>query len=111
MEPETMQQEYVEQREGAFFVTGTRVSLDSIVCAFREGESPETILQNFDTLRPAQVYGAIAFYLENQPSIDAYLIRQQQHVDEMRRKADPLPAGLRARLEAAREQLHAGRSE
>jgi uncharacterized protein (DUF433 family) len=106
-----MPQEYVEQREGAFFVAGTRISLDSIVYAFREGESPETILQNFDTLRAAQVYGAIAFYLENQPSIDAYLIEQQRRVDEMRRKAAPLPAGLRGRLEAAREQLHAVRSE
>ena len=106
-----MPQEYVEQREGAFFVAGTRVSLDSIVYAFREGESPETILQNFDSLRPAQVYGAIAFYLENQPCIDAYLVKQQRRVDEMRRNAAPLPASLRSRLEAARQQLHAGRSE
>lgn len=106
-----MAQEYVEQREGCFFVAGTRVSLDSIVHAFREGESPETILQNFDTLNLAQVYGAITFYLENQPSIDAYLLRQQQLVDEMRSRAAPLPSELRARLDAAREQLHRGRSE
>lgn len=106
-----MPKEYVEQRDGAFFVAGTRVSLDSIVYAFREGESPETILQNFDTLKLAQVYGAITFYLENQSSLDAYLLEQQQRVDEMRRKAAPLPPELRARLEAAREQLHAGRSE
>ena len=106
-----MPQEYVEQCDGAFFVAGTRVSLDSIVYAFREGESPETILQNFDTLRLGQVYGAIAFYLENQPSIDACLVTQQRRVDEMRRAAAPLPANLRSRLEAAREQLLTGRSE
>jgi len=106
-----MAQEYIEQRDGFLFVAGTRVSLDSIVHAFREGESPETILQNFDSLSLAQVYGAITFYLENQPSIDSYLLRQQQRADEMRRHAAPLPSDLRARLEAARERLHRGRSE
>jgi len=106
-----MAQEYVEQRDGFFFIAGTRVSLDSIIHAFREGESPETILQNFDTLTLAQVYGAITYYLENQAPIDVYLLRQQQRVDEMRRDASPLPSDLRARLDAAREKLHRGRSE
>ena len=32
--------------------------------SFTEGESPETILQSFPTLTLAQVYGAIAYYLE-----------------------------------------------
>jgi hypothetical protein len=35
--------EYVEEREGCYYVTDSRVSLDSIVYAFRRGESPETI--------------------------------------------------------------------
>jgi len=35
------------------------------------GLSPEAILGEFETLNLAQVYGAIAFYLENQAAIDA----------------------------------------
>ena len=35
--------EYVEQRNGGFYITGTRVSLDSTVYSFKAGDSPETI--------------------------------------------------------------------
>ena len=41
----------IEQRDGNYYIAGTRVSLDSIVHAFRQGESPETICQNFEVLR------------------------------------------------------------
>jgi hypothetical protein len=81
------------------------------VYAFREGQSPESILEDFDTLTLEQVYGAITFYLANQPSMDAYLVTQKQRIDEMKRHAKGLPSDLRARLEGAREQLHAGRSD
>lgn len=39
--------DYIEQREGGYYVASTRVSLDSLVYAFRGGESPETIQQNY----------------------------------------------------------------
>ena len=56
-----MSKEYIEQRGANYYVFGTRVSLDSIVHAFRRGESPETICQNFELLDLESVYGAIAF--------------------------------------------------
>ncbi len=65
-----MAKDYVEERNGGLYVAGTRVSLDSIVQCFREGLSPETIAGEFDTLTLAQVYGAIAHYLDNQAAID-----------------------------------------
>jgi uncharacterized protein (DUF433 family) len=34
-------QNYVEERDGGYYIAGTRVSLDSIVHAFQDGESPE----------------------------------------------------------------------
>ena len=40
-----MHSEYIEQRNGGFYVAGTRVSLDSIVYSFKSGDSPETIRQ------------------------------------------------------------------
>jgi uncharacterized protein (DUF433 family) len=58
-----MSKDYIEQRESACYVVGTRISLDSIVYAFRRGDSPETICQNFELLTLEQVYGAIAYYL------------------------------------------------
>ncbi len=104
-----MAKEYVEERNGGFYVAGTRVSLDSIVHAFRRGESPETICQNFELLRLEEVYGAVAYYLANQAEIDAYLLRQDQKWAEGRRDAEPLPNGLRERLMRARDEMHTAR--
>ena len=105
-----MAKEYVEERNGGLYVAGTRVSLDSIVQCFNDGMSPETILGEFDTVTLAQVYGAIAHYLENQAAVDVYRVRQKQRSEQMRQAAEPLPADLRKRLDAAREQLQSGRS-
>jgi uncharacterized protein (DUF433 family) len=101
-----MAKEYIEQRDGNYYVAGTRISVDSIVHAFRRGESPETICQNFELLRLEEVYGAIAYYLANQPEIDAYLIRQNEKWAEGRLNADPLPTDLRERLMRARDEPH-----
>lgn len=106
-----MAREYVEERNGGYYVAGTRVSLDSIVQCFNEGLSPEAILGEFETLTLAQVFGAIAFYLENQPAIDSYRMRQMQRFEAVRRGSKPLPDELRQRLDSAREQLHSTRSE
>jgi uncharacterized protein (DUF433 family) len=58
--------EYFEERDGNYYVTGTRISLDSIVRAFRRGEPPETICENFEFLDLEKVYGAIAYYRANE---------------------------------------------
>jgi uncharacterized protein (DUF433 family) len=68
-----MAKEYVEKRNGGFYIAGSRVSLDSIVYEFRNGSSPESIAQSFPVLRLEEVYGGITFYLANQPEIDEYL--------------------------------------
>jgi uncharacterized protein (DUF433 family) len=73
-----MNQAYVETRNGDYFVAGTRVSLDSIVYAFRRGASPETIRNSFPTLTLEQVYGAVAFYLSKQSEIDEYLRKSEE---------------------------------
>jgi uncharacterized protein (DUF433 family) len=104
-----MAKEYIEERDGNYYVADTRISLDSIVYAFRRGESPETICQNFELLRLEAVYGAIAYYLANLADIDAYLIRRNEKWEEGRRNADPLSADLRERLMRARDELHAAR--
>ena len=100
---------YIEDRNGSYYVAGTRISLDSIVHAFHRGESPETICQNFELLRLEEVYGAIAYYLANQADIDAYMVLQNEKWAQERRNAEPLPADLRERLMRARDELHTTR--
>src|SRR5258708_8525576 len=73
--------EYIEQRNGGFYVAGTRVSLDSIVYAFKAGDSPETIRQNFSSLSLEQVYGAIAFYLAHEQEVDANIREGETEIE------------------------------
>ena len=88
-----MNSEYVERREDGYAVTGSRVSLDSIVYAFVSGESAESIAQAFPLLTLEQVYGAITFYLAHRDEIDRYLAQQRREFDAARetaRDSDPM---------------------
>ena len=102
-----MQSQYIDQRDGGYYVAGTRISLDSVVYSFNRGNSPGRILEQFPLIeKPAKVYGAIAFYLEHQSAIDAYLDARKSEFEAS--KGPPLSEtnpGLWARLEAARARL------
>jgi uncharacterized protein (DUF433 family) len=100
-------QEYVEARDGGFYVAGSRVSLASIIYAFRDGGSPETIRQNFPSLSLAQVYGALAFYLNHPEESEAYLQRLKRTFEELEQKGQPPSEELQERLERARQRLFA----
>src|ERR1700690_986793 len=95
--------EHVERRNGGYYVAGTRVSLDSLVYAFREGESPEAIPQNFPSLTLEQVYGAIPYYLGHQADVDANIREGEEELD---RSVPPLSQSrpeLYARLQKTLE--------
>jgi len=95
-----MSKEYIEERSGALYVKGTKVSLASVVLAFREGAAPETILQDLPALASLEnVYGAI---LANQAKVEKYLEAQAEEWEKFRKSADPLPPSLTARLEGSR---------
>jgi len=101
--------EYVERREGAYRIGGTRVSLDSVVYAFLRGASPESIAQSFPVLSLEEVYGAIAFYLGHQDEIDAYLQEGEREFEVLRQQARQSNPLLYRKLEEARQQLPATR--
>ena len=94
--------EYIEEREGGLYVTGSRVSLASIVFAFQQGGSPETIRQNFPSLSLAQVYGAIAYYLDHPSESQRYLAGLQDKWDRLEQAGRAPSAQMQERLDAAR---------
>ncbi len=85
---------------GVLRIAGTRVSLDSVVIAFQEGHSPESIRQQYPALTLEAVYGALTYYLANRESVDAYLRYQDQVWAEARREADSHPSPVVERLRA-----------
>jgi uncharacterized protein (DUF433 family) len=100
---------YVRQDEhGALRVGATRVPLDSIVAAFDQGHSAETIAQQYPSLSLEEVYGAIAYYLANMHEVDQYLCRQDEVWRQWREKAEAVtgPAVQRLRRQAAKSEAN-----
>src|SRR5258705_11663184 len=87
-----MSKEYVEQRDRGYWIAGKRISLDSVVYAFRDGAATESILRSFPLLTLEEIYGAITFYLSHQEQIDTYLSDGEIEFEQQRqreRESDP----------------------
>jgi uncharacterized protein (DUF433 family) len=95
---------YIEQRESGYWVAGTRISLDSVVYSFLDGESPESIAQNFPLLSLEQVYGAIAFYLANREFVDAYLEAGEAEFQRLQESCKDKNSLLYQKLKVAQAQ-------
>jgi uncharacterized protein (DUF433 family) len=85
-------------------VGGTRVTLDTLVAAFRQGASAETIADQYPSLQLADVYTVLGYYLRHQAEVDDYLERRRQHAAQVRQgnEARFSPIGVRDRLLARR---------
>lgn len=90
--------------DGVARVGCTRVSLDSVAWAFRSGETPEGIAEQFPTLALADVYSVLGWYLRHRAEADAYLAEREVEAARLREEveADFPPTGLRGRLLARR---------
>jgi uncharacterized protein (DUF433 family) len=95
---------YIEERNGGLYVSDTGVSLDSVVIRFQEGASPDKIVQSFPTLKLSQVYGVIAYYLENEKTINDYIAEGERQLEQSATPLSQTNPELYARLEAARRQ-------
>jgi uncharacterized protein (DUF433 family) len=83
---------YVEERDGGYYICGTRISLASVVYAYLDGHPVEGIQDSYPLLTQEQIHGALAFYLGHRAEIEAYLGEQRQRYErarQMTRDADP----------------------
>ncbi|MGD0899992.1 MAG: DUF433 domain-containing protein [Thermoguttaceae bacterium] len=95
----------LEQGEdGVIRVGGTRVTLDTIVTAYQQGEPPETIADQYPSVSLPDVFAVIGFYLRHRNEVEGYLAQERQRADAVRRKHDARfpQEGLRDRLLARR---------
>ena len=106
-----MHSDYIEQRDGGYYVAGTRISLDSVVYAFNRGDSPERILEEFPLLdKLSRVFGAIAFYLDHKADIDKYLEETEREFEASgipMERANPV---LWAKIQRARVNIGESRA-
>ncbi|MBW4554234.1 MAG: DUF433 domain-containing protein [Aphanocapsa sp. GSE-SYN-MK-11-07L] len=97
---------YIDQRGTGYWLEGTRISLDSVVYSFLNGESPESIAQNFPLLSLEQVYGAIAFYLANREFVDTYLEAGEAEFQRLQQSCQEKSPLLYQKLKAAQAQQY-----
>ncbi len=96
--PETPSSYVAKFPSGGWRVTGSRISLDSIVHAYWQGRTPEAIVADFPPLILEQVHGAIAYYLGHRDVIDAHLDSQRGLWEELHRESESQHARLLQRI-------------
>lgn len=87
------------EQDGELRVTGTRVPLQYLVYAYRQGASAEEIAARYPSLTLAQVHVLLAYYLEHQEEINAYILEREADGLSSRIEARFPTEDLRARLE------------
>lgn len=90
---------------GVARVGNTRVTLDIVIEDFNNGASAEEIVRSYSSLKLADVYGAISYYLREKPAVDAYLAERERQAEEVRREYEARlnQTGLREKLLARRK--------
>ena len=89
-----------EREDGVIRIGCTRVTLDTLVYAFREGCSPEAIAEQYPAVSLSDIYAAISFFLSRQEEVDAYLAENERKSTSVRTENERLlsPGGVQARL-------------
>lgn len=93
--------------DGTILVGKTRVTLDTVVAVFTQGATAEEIVYRYPSLKLADVYATIAFYLNHQSEVEAYLQQRKKQALEIRAKNQAKfdPQGLRDRLLARKKDF------
>jgi len=84
--------------EGVLRITGTRITLDSVIQAFHDGATPEEMCQDFPGLALAHIYSVLAFYLTQQDAVDVYLKEHAQATTLIRQELQSTHAAFLADL-------------
>ena len=71
--------------DGVVRVGNTRVTLDTVIAVFKQGTTAEEIVYRYPSLRLADVYATIGFYLNHQQEVETYLQQRQQQAKEIRK--------------------------
>lgn len=71
--------------DGTMRVGKSRVILDLVIRAFRRGETPETIVDQYPSLMLSDVYVVVGYYLQNRDAVDDYIRGREVEAEEQRR--------------------------
>jgi uncharacterized protein (DUF433 family) len=87
-DPLTMPIPLQMDEEGAIRISGTRITLDTVIARYRQGDSPEAIHEGFDALPLNDIYAVIAYYLAHREELDGYLQRRDDEAERIRQEIE-----------------------
>lgn len=89
-----------EDADGILRVAQTRVTLETVIAAFRHGATAEQIAQDYPVVPLADVYAVLAFYLRQPEAVEADLAGQRARGQRLRAQMEARfdPQGIRERL-------------
>jgi uncharacterized protein (DUF433 family) len=86
--------------DGAVRVGNTRITLDIVVYAYRDGATPEDIVKQYPSLQLGEVYSAIGYYLRRKTEVEIYLCEREREAAKTRQDGESrrAPVGVADRL-------------
>ena len=98
---------WVADTDGRLRVSGTRITLDTVVTAFGDGATVEEIVQHYPSLRLGDVCAILTFYSRRRPDIDAYVRQRRRDAEAVREENETRfdPEGVRESLLARRVEV------
>lgn len=75
---------FSQDAKGGRRVGESRVLVELVIRAFKDGATPEGIAQRYPTATLTDIYGVIAYYLRHQPEMEAYLKTRDRQAEDIR---------------------------
>jgi len=97
----------IQDQLGTIRVTGSRITLDTIVHIYQRGDTVEEIHHGFPTVSVAQIKAIVDWYHNNQADADEYLQERDAEAERLRREIQSQPGyiALSEKIRRYREQL------
>jgi len=97
----------VQEENGTVHIIGSRITLDTLVGAYKKGATAEQIQDSFPSLSFKDIHATIAYYLEHKSEVENYLKQRRKEADVLRLKIENEQdaESFRAKMREKREQL------
>src|SRR5437879_464021 len=91
---------------GVARVGGTRVTLQTLIGFYLQGESAEELARGFPSVKIEDIYATLSYFHRHRAEVERYLEEQERWAAGTRREMEKLfpPGGLRERLLARRNE-------
>jgi uncharacterized protein (DUF433 family) len=84
----------LQDESGAVRVGHSRVLLETVIRAFQDGASPESIVNRYSTLSLSDVYNTIGYYLRHKSAVEVYLSQREQLAESVQQRLSSIQPDL-----------------